>query len=105
MVDVDSPVSTTLMTYIKEDLDWLKATLTDGAAAPQDVNSADLSVYGDLTVTGDTSFNGGDLLSGAATLNWWPETKFQASATFDGNLTLTGLDLDMVVPLIQAEGF
>ena len=33
MTDVDAPVSTTLMNYIKEDLDWLKGTLSDGAAA------------------------------------------------------------------------
>lgn len=93
------------MSYIKEDLDWLKSTLTDGAAAPQDVDSANLSVFGDLAVTGDTTIGGGDLYSGAATLNWWPATKFQTSATFDGSLTLTGLDLSMLVPLIQAEGF
>lgn len=105
MVDVDSPVSTTLMTFIKEDLDYLKATLSDGASAPQDIVGKNITANGNLTATGDITVDGGNFFSSAPVFNFFPAISFNTSATFDFNLTFTGLDLDLVQNLIFAEGF
>jgi len=72
-VAVDAPVSTDLWTDTVVDLNYLKAVLTDGAAAPQDINAANVNVNGDLGVTGNGSI-GGDLdVTGALTVGFFSD--------------------------------
>lgn len=52
-VATDAPVSTDLMTDMNVNVNYLKAVLTDGAAAPQNISTADITANGDLTATGD----------------------------------------------------
>ncbi len=45
-VDAKSPVSDSLTGDIKNDLDYLKSTLTDGASAPQDLTVNKVTLKG-----------------------------------------------------------
>ncbi len=52
-VATDAPVSTDLMTDLTINENYLKAVLTDGAAAPQSISGLNITANGDLTATND----------------------------------------------------
>jgi hypothetical protein len=62
--DVDSPISEDLMQDMGIDLNYLKATLTDGALAPQPINAADITGNGLLTNNGNVQINGNANITG-----------------------------------------
>jgi hypothetical protein len=62
-VAVDAPVSTDLWTDTVIDLNYLKATLTDGALAPQTINCALIISTGE-TINGDLQVNGNATVTG-----------------------------------------
>lgn len=63
-VAVDAPVSTDLLTDISINENYLKSTLTDGAAAPQDITAANVNVNGDLDVSNDIQIDNDGTVDG-----------------------------------------
>lgn len=86
-VATDAPVSTDLWTDTVVDLNYLKAVLTDGAGAPQDINVANATVNGTLTVTGNTDLQG--------TLDVAGNAQFDSDLNIDGTFKLGGEEVDV----------
>ena len=63
-VATDAPVSTDLMTDISINENYLKAVLTDGAAAPQSISSLNITANGDLTATNDLQVDNDGVVDG-----------------------------------------
>ena len=103
-VDVDSPVSTTLMNWLRNNFNYLKSVLTDGASAPQGISTSTLTTSGDLIVGGAMNFNGTDINASQA-LNWNADTKFSSGASFDGTLSITDTNLDELNCMIHTRGY
>jgi hypothetical protein len=94
MVDVDAPVSTTLMNYVgKDNPEWLYSAISDGEDASQGITTSTLRTYGTATIGGDLTLNGDTIDSTAAALKWECPTVFTKGAAFDGELTLMGINL------------
>lgn len=66
-VATDAPVSTDLMTDISINENYLKAVLTDGAAAPQSISAKNVTANGDLYVTLDGTVDGNFHIGGQLT--------------------------------------
>lgn len=60
-VDAKSPLTDALGAIVDEDFDYLKATVTDGASAPQEITGSRATFAGTgtaLTVTNDATISG-----------------------------------------------
>jgi hypothetical protein len=105
MVKVDAPDSTTLRHYQRDNSNYLKSAIGDGANASQDINTNYLTVRSNLVVVGDTTLNGGSVNGSGPTLDFEPAISFNGGATFDTDVTLVQIDLGLLMPMIRAEGF
>lgn len=59
-IEFNAPISDRLFGEIKEDLDYLKAVVSDGASAPQDIVGKNITASGNLSATGDLTVDGGN---------------------------------------------
>jgi hypothetical protein len=67
-VAVDAPVSTDLWIDTVVDLNYLKATLTDGVLAPQNLNINGLTVAAPSTFNDDVQVNADVVITGTLTV-------------------------------------
>lgn len=88
-VATDAPVSTDLWSDTVVDLNYLKAVLTDGAAAPQSISTKNVTANGTLNVTG-TGLFGGKLTVSAGGADITGDVDMQDNVHIFGNLVVDG---------------
>lgn len=88
-VATDAPVSTDLMTDLTVNENYLKAVLTDGAAAPQSISTKNITANGTLTVT-STALIGGKLTVSAGGAEITGDVDMHNNLVVDGNLSVGG---------------
>ncbi len=101
-VATDAPVSTDLMTDISVNENYLKAVLTDGAAAPQSISTKNVTANGDLVVTG-TSLLGGMVTVTTGGMDITGDVDIDGSLDVTGDLTVGGtFDIADIALLLSA---
>jgi hypothetical protein len=104
-VAVDAPVSTTLMSQVRNNGIWFKSALTDGVNASQGIDTSTVTTSGNFTAGGDIAVNGGNFTSTVTNFSYTPKMSFNGGGTFDQNITVIGVNFNLFQANVEAVGF